>query len=350
MAATPEDKPRKSVLQLQKRFKPKLPEWGLEGARLRLLGIVEVNWLAGEAGLDVTHFRAEHRKHLNALDWLLSHNLITSTGTRYELKFLGFCALLVAGNGNAAKLCAIMERVHKLAMEFMKERPIVLQRTLATVANDVLRDGDGNSLIPVLKLMQEAGIGVNYSPGAQMEFTFSDGIYRHANVAAAVWHHMAGYPFAPGRIFGDRIVSMPFDMQRLEVAQDAHSSALKAIERLNAHPDSAISAARAALEATFKHILGGDLLVSTDLPKQMKSCRDHLRLDGEFEDLGRGIVSTALAVGNVRNKFGDAHGKGPHDRAPTRAEARLAVGAALLLCDFLLDRWDAVQSQPRQTT
>jgi hypothetical protein len=210
-----------------------------------------------------------------------------------------------------------------------------------------LRD-DGHMLLPVLKLMQDGHMGVHYNPGGVEQFAFTDAIYRSRSVVATVWRALDGYPFskAPSAVL--RPVTAPLEMSRLQIAPDAYANANKAIERLNSHPESAVTAARAALEATFKHILGvGHSALNLPFPKQVAACKALLQFDSEFLDLGRGLAATAIAISEVRNTYGDSHGKSTQDRSPTRAEARLAVGSALLLCDFLLDRHEVFRSMPR---
>lgn len=74
--------------------------------------------------------------------------------------------------------------------------------------------------------------------------------------------------------------------------------------------------------------------------------RELLHLEEKFAGLGTRIVGVMVAIGDIRNIFGDSHGRGEGQRGATRQEAHLTVGTALLLCDFLLDRWEAVRSLP----
>lgn len=90
--------------------------------------------------------------------------------------------------------------------------------------------------------------------------------------------------------------------------------------------------------------LFGETPPNLTLPKLASMVRDALEFDKQFLDLGRGITSTALALNDIRNAYSDAHGKHVNDRGPTRAEAQLTVGCTLLLCDFLIDRWEVIRS------
>jgi hypothetical protein len=338
----------KTVEGLRERFQPKLSQWKLQGDPLRLLAKVQDNWLRGEGGLDTTHFRQENNKNLDELNHLLSYQYITVAGAYFQPKWLGFCMLLVSGNGRALKLRSVMERVHKAVKRFLEERPLVLTREWPVLENDISSE-DRGLLLRSVTLMQEGSVGVNYNPGAQQQFSFSDAIYGYGNVVAAVWHHLEGHSSSPSGFVGLTPVTLPFDLTRLELSKDAHANAVKAVQRLNSHPESAVTSARAALEATFKHILGAKSeAAGHPFPKQVAACRDALKLEKDFVDLGRSLVSAATAVSEIRNKFGDSHGKASHERPPTRAEASLAVGAALLLSNFLLERWEVVQSAPER--
>jgi hypothetical protein len=145
-------------------------------------------------------------------------------------------------------------------------------------------------------------------------------------------------------------VSIPFNLTRLLIAPEVHASASKAVSSVASNPDSAVSHARAALEATFKQILGpGHPQLKAKLPEQASVIKDLLQLKGEFWDLGSHLLEAMKAIGNIRNKLGDSHGRGPGEKGATRPEAQLTVGAALLLCEFFLDRWEAVRSLPSPT-
>lgn len=342
----------KTLAELRQQYGPRLSEWGFDRTRIRLLALVQQNWLAGDQRLDIIHFRQQHRKHLETIDLLLSQSAIYSSGKHYELKFLGFCVLVVAANDTVTRLRALMERVLRLVGTFLEERPIVLQRSMAVVMSALNSEGEHRLLLQALTLMHDGSMGVYLNPASEEgepKVSFSDAIYRHGNAVAVVWNFLAGCPLTPWAFVDPNSVSLPFDLTRLCLADDAYANGRKAIDRLSSHPESAVSAARAALEATFKHVLGPEHpAVHQPFPKQVAACREQLFLDDEFIDLGRGIVSTATAVSEVRNAYGDSHGKGASDRTPTRAEANLAVGSALLLCDFLLGRWEVVRTMPRK--
>jgi hypothetical protein len=336
---------------LKAHFKPKLSEWNIDACKLRLLDAIVANWLRGEAGDDITHFRQGRRRLLKEIDDLLNYRLVTQSnnGKRYEPTFLAFCLLLANGNRMAVKLRTVMDHVDSLVRRFLDERPLRLQRPVSEVRRSLL-ENQRALLLPALQLMTEANMGVylNNAQASAPDLAFSDAIYRFDSPTHVAWHFLEGYPGLNGWTFaGMERVSVPFDLARLQIAQEVHASASKAVANLDSHPDSAVSHARAALEATFKHILGADHPeLKKPFPKQADACREQLRLDGEFGSLGSRIVGTCIAVSDVRNSFGDSHGRSAQDRGATRSEARLSTGTALLLCEFLLDRWESVRSVP----
>jgi hypothetical protein len=104
MKVTPSANARKSLVQLRQHFNPQLQGWGLDKSKCTVLALVQENWLAGEAGMDVATFRQKNRKRIDDVDWLMGRSYLSSSGTHYELNFLAFCVLLVAGNGTSRKL------------------------------------------------------------------------------------------------------------------------------------------------------------------------------------------------------------------------------------------------------
>lgn len=131
-------------------------------------------------------------------------------------------------------------------------------------------------------------------------------------------------------------------MTKLELAPDAYSNAKNALDRVMREPSSAIGSAKSALESVLKMIVdGAPLKENPKLTQLITSCQPALGLDGEFVDLGRAITTLVMRIAEIRNVYSDGHGKAPGQRGATQAEARLVVGTSLLLCDYLLERWEA---------
>lgn len=324
----------------------------MDAVRLQVLGAILQNWLAAESAEDIAHFRQRHRRHISELDDLVNRSLVTHSGggTHYEPKFLGFCMLLANGNRTAGKLRSVMDQLFRLIKGYLKERPPRHHRSTTQVHQELAGE-DRSLLLPVIKLLAETSVGVSLGHPATPypDLMFTDAIYRYSSPTQLAWTFLKDYRGDPlSLVAGFGLVSIPFDLRSLQIAPEVHSSASKAVSSLSSHPDSAVSHARAALEATLKHVLGaGHPELDKSLPRQAAAVRERLQLVEQFSNLGTRLVSVMDAIGEIRNIFGDSHGRSDQDRGATRPEAILTVGTSLLLCEFLLERWDAVRSLPR---
>jgi hypothetical protein len=120
----------------------------------------------------------------------------------------------------------------------------------------------------------------------------------------------------------------------------------KALERRTSDPEAALTSARSLLETTLKHILDEreiEYRDRDDLPELYRAVSDSLNLSpGQHtEDLFRrilgGCVSIVEGVGAIRNKLGDAHGRGRGAPQPNAHHAALAVNLAGAMATFLID-------------
>jgi hypothetical protein len=121
----------------------------------------------------------------------------------------------------------------------------------------------------------------------------------------------------------------------------------KAIDRRRGDPDGAITIARTLIEAVCKHILGpGGYKNDWDLPRLYRETARRLRLDPDrhadesLKQLLRGCGAAVDGLAAVRNKLGDAHGKGEGDPVPARLHAELAVNLAGTMGTFLITVWE----------
>jgi len=121
----------------------------------------------------------------------------------------------------------------------------------------------------------------------------------------------------------------------------------KAIDRRKGDPDGAITIARTLVEAVCKHILGPAAYENDwDLPKLFRETARRLRLDPNqhadesLKQLLRGCGTAIDGLASVRNKLGDAHGKGVDDPGPARLHAELAVNLAGTMATFLIAAWE----------
>jgi Abortive infection C-terminus len=131
-----------------------------------------------------------------------------------------------------------------------------------------------------------------------------------------------------------------------------HSAWQTALERRASDPDGAITSARTLLETVCKHILDDLGLVydpSADLPGLYKQTAEALNLapSQQTEPILRrvlgGCTSVVEGIGAMRNKLGDAHGKGQGDGVPEARHAELAVNLAGAAATFLVQSWEALK-------
>ncbi len=122
----------------------------------------------------------------------------------------------------------------------------------------------------------------------------------------------------------------------------------RALDRQTEDTDGAITSARTLLESVCKHILDDMNVVyaeGLDLPKLYKATSEQLNLapsqhtEQVFKQILGGCQSVVEGLGSVRNKLGDAHGRGkqPIKAAPRHAE--LAVNLAGAMATFLVRTW-----------
>lgn len=124
----------------------------------------------------------------------------------------------------------------------------------------------------------------------------------------------------------------------------------RALERRSDDPGGAITAARTLLESTCKVILDemeveyddGD-----DLPKLYRTTAASLNLapdkhsDPLFKQVLGGCKSVVEGLGAIRNRHGDAHGKGKKASKVAPRHAELAVNLAGGMATFLVQTWAA---------
>ncbi len=133
----------------------------------------------------------------------------------------------------------------------------------------------------------------------------------------------------------------------------------KSIARLDSDPDGAITAARSLLETTCKHILeaiGAAVPENAALPELYRAVSVAMKLaaSGQTNRLYKqflGATHTIVqSVGELRNKEGDAHGKGHHAVRPSRAQAELAVNLAGAVSNFLISTCEDYLTATRRLT
>jgi hypothetical protein len=120
----------------------------------------------------------------------------------------------------------------------------------------------------------------------------------------------------------------------------------KALERRDSDPEGAITLAKSLLEAVLKHILDERTIqysATADLPELYRLVGKELNLapdqhtQDNFKRILGGIASIVNELGTLRNRLGDAHGRGKGMVRPATRHAELAVNLAGSIALFLIE-------------
>ena len=113
-------------------------------------------------------------------------------------------------------------------------------------------------------------------------------------------------------------------------------------------PEGAITAARTLIECVCKHILDDQGVTyedSADLPKLYRLASETLNIapsqhtEKVFKQILGGCAAVVDGLGSLRNRLGDAHGKGSRTTKPAPRHAQLAVNLAGSMTSFLVATW-----------
>lgn len=136
--------------------------------------------------------------------------------------------------------------------------------------------------------------------------------------------------------------------------EQVHAAWQKALDRRGADPEGAITAARMLLETVCKHILDeaeASYPDDADLPKLWALAAERLNLapHQHQEPIFKAILGNCQSVvnhlGAIRNKIGDAHGRGRRPVKPKARHAELAVNLAGTMAAFLVSTWKEQSSE-----
>jgi hypothetical protein len=120
----------------------------------------------------------------------------------------------------------------------------------------------------------------------------------------------------------------------------------KALERKSSDPEGAITLAKSLLESVLKHILDERRIEysgAADLPELYRLVAKELNLapdqhtQDNFKRILGGIASIVNELGTLRNRLGDAHGRGKNITKPAARHAELAVNLAGGIALFLIE-------------
>lgn len=129
-----------------------------------------------------------------------------------------------------------------------------------------------------------------------------------------------------------------------------HADWQKALQRRQSDPEGAITMARTLLETVCKRILGelGETIdEGADLPALYRAVAEKLNLapsqhtEESFKVILGSCHQIVERLGTLRNKVGDAHGRGGKPVKPSARHAHLAVNLAGTMATFLVETWQA---------
>lgn len=139
-------------------------------------------------------------------------------------------------------------------------------------------------------------------------------------------------------------------------ADGVHAVWEKALERRHADPEGAITSARTLLETVCKRILddaGESYTDKEDLPHlydkaaALMSLAPNQHTEIVFKAILGNCKSVVGNLASLRNKIGDAHGKGGKPVKPQPRHAALAVNLAGAMATFLVETWTARKETPQ---
>lgn len=324
-----------------------LQKFGVTERAIELLATISADWVQG-MGVAAAEFRRDHRRDAVLLRWLEDRRFITSNvATPYVPEFSAFCAILVARKRIAVSLFGEMKLVIKKALELLHKDPL---RTQVRFDEFTAQYPLSPQTVPAMKLLGTASLGIYLSSDNGVSLIqFSEETLKGKKLLG----YISGYlsmitrsansehtlPQQTGRELNT------FSIDRLQLVADAREKADRALSQWNSAPDTAISSAKSALEATLKfiaHAEGLQMSGAITLPQLFTLCRPVCGLGSDpSHKIGRSVASLCTEIAEARNVLGDSHGKSPAAPVPTRSEARFIVGVALHLSDCLLDRYEA---------
>jgi hypothetical protein len=133
-------------------------------------------------------------------------------------------------------------------------------------------------------------------------------------------------------------------------SEGVHAAWQRALERRSTDPEGAITAARTLLETVCKHILDKNNIEydshKIELHELYKRTANELSLspsqhtEDVFKQILGGCSAVVNGLGTLRNRLGDAHGKGTLPVRPAARHAELAVNLAGALSLFLISTFN----------
>ena len=144
-------------------------------------------------------------------------------------------------------------------------------------------------------------------------------------------------------------VSASFDSSvKVFDTENINSSWKKIHLRKNSDPEGAITASKTLLESTIKHILDKLSVNYKEVDELPQLYRDVLKaldlkkssgMDQVAKQIFSGTVSVVLGVSALRNKLGDAHGKGMERPILDQNYVELTINLACSMSVFLIQSY-----------
>lgn len=139
-------------------------------------------------------------------------------------------------------------------------------------------------------------------------------------------------------------------------AAGVHAAWRKAVARRHSDPEGAITSARTLLETVCKRVLdkmGVEYDDTADLPALYRLAATSLNLapsqhsEETFKRILGGCTNVVESLGALRNKLGDAHGKGGTPVRVSPRHAQLAVNMAGAAATFIVETWNDTKASFR---
>jgi hypothetical protein len=342
---TPASNP-KTLRELSEAYLPTLNSFGIDAGSADTLNRIFQNWLLGTDQVPAVNLVYRNIERKAKIEWMLARNLVNQDHGQFVFTFPAYAALLVHRKRAATRLRPAIDAVLKTAAKFLDDDPSRSNVPLAEFFSAACDAAPVEDLTRAMALLSTAGVGLHRGGGAAPEEAlacFSLEVLAYPNTFAATAQYMRTY-FST-RAAWPTLQFSAFSLESLALSEETYRNADKALERLAGHPDAAITSARAALEAAFRWIAhqdGKKIDSDANFYRMLEECKAALGLElPQADGLARAVITLCNRVGELRNVFGDAHGKSPAAAKASRSEARLIAGASVLLSAYLLERWEA---------
>lgn len=157
------------------------------------------------------------------------------------------------------------------------------------------------------------------------------------------------------RQFIEKGASHPVALSFDEIAYAVKTASLESLwkkihSRREADPEGAITASKTMLETTMKYILD-------EMEEEYSECDDILdlykKVSGKlnlspgnhneqiFKQILQGVSAVVTGFSSLRNKYGDAHGKGKKYVGPEKRHTDLTINLSGTICAFLIETFKA---------